>query len=316
MVVSPSILIQVTLKMLSRYRVVDPINPTLHERPESLNRVRVNIPTYVDFGRVVNPVMVEPRLPQRVVGTHFIGINGGSRKHPLSDVWHQGSPARVGNRHGHDLAFPLHHAEHSLLASRTAPTEAFPLGGVHVDGFPAEVGLIKLYRAVQWFVRLFHQLVPNFLGDSPRRLVSHPKLSLKLLSGYPASSASHQVHGVQPQVQGRGRLVEDGSSGGMQVVTADGASPRLALLLRLVPFEGAYRLALRAIGVLAVRGVPTPPQRLQASLIIGVLLHEFHEGILRLRRMGSFRVFPIGWRHDLISLTEPSLAEKCYTVKG
>ena len=93
----------------------------------------------------------------------------------------------------------------------------------------------------------------------------------------------------------------------VKVVTADGTGPRLPLLFRLVPLEGPFHLALRAIGMFTVRGITPPPEGFQACGVIGVLLHEFHEGILRLRRCGSFWVVPVGWRHNNYSLTVPSL---------
>ena len=63
--------------MLSGYRVVDATDATLYQRPEALNRVRVNVPAYVDLLRVANARVAIALLPKRVVDLVFVGVNRG-----------------------------------------------------------------------------------------------------------------------------------------------------------------------------------------------------------------------------------------------
>src|SRR4051812_4336749 len=105
-----------------------------------------------------------------------------------------------------------------------------------------------------------------------------------------ASRASDQVRGVEPQMQRRGRPVEEGPRGWVDVVPTAGAGPRLATLLRRVLLERhAFALALRAVGMLAVRRVARAPKVLKAGCIVGELPHELHERVVRVRALGALR---------------------------
>src|SRR5205085_2898166 len=118
-------------------------------------------------------------------------------------------------------------------------------------GLPADPRLVRLDRSgeLEGFV-LRHELVADQVAHPPRRLVGDADLALNVLRGDSASSASHQVHDVEPQVQRRARAVENRPRRGMQVMAAGDARPRLPLLRRFVPLELALLVALRAMRVL------------------------------------------------------------------
>ena len=137
-------------------------------------------------------------------------------------------------------------------------------------------------------------------GNYPRGLVVDSKLALQMLSGDPASSASDEVHGVEPQVQRRRRLVKDRPRCRVNVVAASGASPRLSPLGRLVPLEGPVGFALRAERRLPVRGIARSPEVVEAGCVVRESLHELHERILRFRGLGSCRILAINRRHVAI----------------
>ena len=71
--------------------------------------------------------------------------------------------------------------------------------------------------------------------------------------------------------------MEDRPGGGVDVVAAAGAGPRLPPLGCLVPLERPFLLALRAVGVLAILGSSAYATGVQAGGIVGELLHELHE---------------------------------------
>src|SRR6266568_4255902 len=100
-------------------------------------------------------------------------------------------------------------------------------------------------------------------------------------------------------MQRRGRLLEDRASGGVQMVAATGAGPGLALLLRRVALEHSLRLALGAVGVLTIGGVPLAPEVLQASLVIRELVAELLDGVERLRGGDALRDLAVRGRHLL-----------------
>ena len=149
---------------------------------------------------------------------------------------------------------------------------------------------------------LLHELVTNQMRHAPRRLVGDAKLAFQLLRGDTASGAGHQVHAVEPEVKrGRG-LVEDRPGGRVEVEAASDAIPSLTAGVEGVALERALNLALRAVGVLAIRRVALAPKRLKASRIVRKVAVELHEREARLRRIaadgivsvyrGHFRVPP------------------------
>src|SRR5207244_4337503 len=106
---------------------------------------------------------------------------------------------------------------------------------------------------------LLHQFRTDQVKHAPSGFVGHAKLTLQLFRGNPATSACDEVYRVEPQMQGRGRFVEDRSSRRMQVIAASGARPRLAGLFCFVPFEHAFLIALWTLGGLSVRRVTIAP---------------------------------------------------------
>lgn len=145
---------------------------------------------------------------------------------------------------------------------------------------------------------LRHQLVSNQVGHAPRRLVGDAKLPLKLLRGDAAARAGHQVHRVEPQVQGRGRLVEDRPGCGVEMVSAALTGPRLALLRGGIPAEFTGLLALRAFGVSPVLGIAIAPQPIKAGVVVGKLALEVHQCVIGFGRSGSDGVLAINVRHN------------------
>ena len=74
MVIPPSVLIQVGLKMFSGNRVVNSVYPTLYERPEALYCVCVDIPTHINLFHMVNLLMLESTLVKVLVSSHFVSV--------------------------------------------------------------------------------------------------------------------------------------------------------------------------------------------------------------------------------------------------
>jgi len=98
-------------------------------------------------------------------------------------------------------------------------------------------------------------------------------------------------------MQGCRGLVEDSASGRRNVLSASLTRPSLTLLRVLITLKFALRFALRALRMDAVWRVPLTPKKLKASVVIGKLFHEFHKGILGIRRLGPFGLFSVYWWH-------------------
>lgn len=144
---------------------------------------------------------------------------------------------------------------------------------------------------------LRHQFVTDQEGHAPRCFVGHAKFPLQLLRRDAAASARHQVHRIEPEVQrGRG-LVEDRPRSGMEMMPTGGTGPRLPLLRRFIAFKDRLVIALRAMRMLPILGVPITPEPFQAGGVIRKLAHELHEGVLRIGRFGSLWVVSIDRWH-------------------
>lgn len=124
-----------------------------------------------------------------------------------------------------------------------------------------------------------------------------PSSRSQVLGGDPASSAGDEVHGVEPQEQGRGGLLEDRSLQRMGAMPARLAVPGRALVLRRVTLEGALRLAAWAKGVVAVRGEALAPDVLEASFVVGELAHELQQVARRFRGRGASRIEAVNRGH-------------------
>ncbi len=205
------------------------------------------------------------------------------------------------------LVVALHHAEDGgFLVSGPLdglgllrPAWLVPLGPVGGTRLPTHVGLVHLHSLDQLLVGvLLHELVADQVEHPPRRLVGHAQFSLKLLGRNATPSARHEVHGVEPQRQRRGRLVEDRPRCRVHVKTTGRAGPVLPLLLRHVPLKRPLSLATGAEGVFAVRGVAGPPQPVQAGLIVRKVRHELHQRVRRIRRECSLGGFAVTGCHS------------------
>ena len=113
--------------MLSRYDVVNAVNPSLYERPEAFDGVRVDIPTYVDLRRVVNPLVEVTHAPDSLIGLPFVSVDHGAGQYALSDNGQKGSPGRVRN-------FPSDHSALPLNDLTTWKREMVELSGVRFGG--------------------------------------------------------------------------------------------------------------------------------------------------------------------------------------
>ena len=185
-----------------------------------------------------------------------------------------------------DSPTTLHSTEDhgSLLGCRPALLQPKAAAAVRLacSHPPAEERLVGFYFARQRCVVVVHELVPNLVEHPPCGLVRHPKLTFQVLGGDPASSASDQVHGVEPKLKGRGRTLEDRPLQRVDAEAAGGAEPRWPLLRRVVTLEDPLGVAALAKRMLAIGRVALLPYVAQARLIVGELAHELHQRVFRL----------------------------------
>jgi|SRR5258707_2386083 len=286
-------------------------NTALNERPESFNRVGVNIAAHVDPLRVTNARVLIARWPEHVINGQFVSLDRGRWQHALDNVRHDVSAGSVFNRDGHDFPAALNHSENRNIVRVGAGSACN--ASLASATFPADVRFVHFDGRVTFkgFNILGHEFVTDFLRDAVRGLVGNAKLPLKLLRRDSATSARHEIHRIEPQMERRGRLMEDGSGSRGQMLSASLTRPSLTLLRVLVALKLALRFALRTGRVDTIVRVAIAPQELKASIIVRELFHKLHERILGVRRFGPFGLFSVYWWHS-----ETMLAQIAYSVKG
>ena len=130
-----------------------------------------------------------------------------------------------------------------------------------------------------------HQLT-DLCEHSPSRLVSDAGFPLQLLGGYASAGRSHKERRVEPSLERRPRLVEDGVRRGGDVGAAEFARVDLATFNAVMVGHAVTLSAMNAVGPTGLL------DELKARIFVGELLLEvlnrvlFHASILH----GSIRV--------------------------
>lgn len=269
-VVPPCKFVHVLLQMFLANRNVRRTDAALEMRPETFERVGMNIIAH-KFVQLVRDerMLVSERAQVPLVDVPLVGVNLRPRSNVLHDRRNQ--VHRAGRRD--DLAdqrtASLHDAENNGLARLIAMT-----AHLRARLATAYVSLVNLYRAGHR--RVVRALVAahefaKLLPDAIRALVGHAKLALKFFAGYAVARSGHEIHGVEPQAQGSAGMLEDRPGAGVGMATlfagVGAASGDLGQL--------ADHPALRA----NVGAVPLEVDRPKASLIVRILGFELSEGV-------------------------------------
>lgn len=276
--------------------MVDAAYPSLQQRPEPFNRVRVHIPAHVDVRRVLHGGMLIAHLAERVIRLPLVCVHRRRGMYARRDLRQQRLCRGIGDYAGDDFAvlrllrgLALRHAEHRRLIHRAASlAKRLPL--VLPLGLAADINLIHLYRAIQRLVIRREQRTDLF--EHPvGRLVSNAQFPLKLLGRNAAPSASHEVHSIEPETERGGRILEDRPDHRMLMVAAElahiGRSPRFAVML-------SYPLAGGAVNPIRVQRVH---KVVKARRIVGEFPVEFKERVTGFRSSRALRIVPVDLRH-------------------
>lgn len=187
--VTPDVLVDVALEPLLRYMTVRADDPVLHDGPEALDRVLVNVSDDVLARRVVDLPMVEHLVLHCPLGREGVRVHDRTLCDDLTGASDKLRGRHVENRVRDHASTALNDAGHRLLlVSRS--TTATAVRRVHRCGvvvrnrpmaLATDVGLVNLSGAVQDRVAIGHQLIANPSEHAPRGLVGHAQLALKLL---------------------------------------------------------------------------------------------------------------------------------------
>jgi len=186
--------------MFSGHRVIYAPDPALNQRPEALNRVRVDVHAHVNLLGMVNPGMFHSsasRIGQVVVARVFVRVNSGCGQDALSDESSQRLGLYAFNFARKDTSAALDSAhDRSFLARNLSSCSTDSAG--HVARPSAVIHLIDFYRSIVTklrFVVLRHQFRADQVEHAPRGFVGHTKFALQLLRGDPATHQSKNSDG-------------------------------------------------------------------------------------------------------------------------
>src|ERR1017187_3630742 len=94
-------------------RMIDTTNPALHQRPEAVDGLCVDISAHVHLLCVANAAMVISALLERVINRVFVCEDSGLWQHILFDVGHHRGALNVRRGHSHNTALALDYPKHS-----------------------------------------------------------------------------------------------------------------------------------------------------------------------------------------------------------
>ena len=104
--------------------MIDTRDTTLNQRPKAFNAIGVDIPTHIDFGMVVNPLMLVANSSQSIIGGELISKEGGITRHFLVDEGNDGMPLNVRGNLSHDFTTSLDSTDNLRLTFCPTPTLA------------------------------------------------------------------------------------------------------------------------------------------------------------------------------------------------
>jgi hypothetical protein len=256
-IIPERILVDVGLQVLGTDRMIDAGYATLHQRPETLNAVRVDAPTSILPVVVADSKVGETEPRHGIVAGELVGVEDCTPVNLPENVGDNGVPFYIGDNACHHLPVSLGDADDLALALSATPTLALPLS--------ADVGFVSLYLANESGEVLLKEH-PDLPEHSPGRLVGDTRFPLDLLGGYSTSGGSHLVDCLKPNPERGSGLVEDSAGGGVNLVSAVVA---LVAGTALNPVVLCHPLAYRAVDAVRVAVALNP---LKAGIVVGELL--------------------------------------------
>ena len=189
--------------------VISANDAALQDRPEALNRVRVDRADNVFASAMPNDAMREFAMQMPVAAMLVGGDQADLGRDSLADEAVQGVRIGASDDASHDIALALHGTDHGSLALRairagraTSPTGAAALVLVPVAVLAADVGLIDFHKT--------HQLCEFFVNEGRANLVAHVQsglvgteahVTLYLQGADALLAGEHQMDDAKPLAQ-------------------------------------------------------------------------------------------------------------------
>src|SRR5438270_693829 len=205
-VIPERIFIQIGLQIFLGNLMINATNSAFNQGPQTVNRLRMNIASDVNFLTVINSLMRVSSLRKIVVSDPIICEHRGLRQDALFRNSQKVLLCRILRSESDCASLPFHDADNALLwrISRGTPTLPAALA------LRAKIAFVHLH-AISLQLHIFSEKRPNLPEHTPCSLVSDAGFPLNLLCGNSAASGTHEVHRLKPDAQRRGAFLEDGS---------------------------------------------------------------------------------------------------------
>ena len=216
-------LMKVATQVLCRALVPHPHQAAAEQRPHGFSSIHVDVVgAHILASTVVHTAVVEALGFDALIAGVLIATDCCTLLHVLADRGLQQLFAGGRDRHGHGMAAPLSHAQHRLLAGCSTATTA-PLVVMLVALLAAHVELIDFHHALQHGQVLATGL-PDPLQQEPGGPLHYPDLLGQLHRGNSLTGSDHQVHGIEPLVQGHMGALKDGLGAYRELLTTRAAA--------------------------------------------------------------------------------------------
>src|SRR5579872_803987 len=228
--------------------MVDATYSALHERPKTLNRVGVNVPHHPHLGTMADPLVLLHADSDTIIDDILIRKDRTLGKDVLAHQSENALRRDIGSGHGFDspntfLRRPLDDSNHrSLLLVAAHGSSSVPLAGSTV------VHLIHFDRSAQRCAVILEKGA-NLVEHAPRGFVGDASFAFDLFCRDSATCGGHQVDRMEPRLKRSRGLVEDRSSGRVNVMAAMIARIRGAARYAMVLRDILAELAVDAIRV-------------------------------------------------------------------
>jgi len=282
------IFIQVHLQILRGDAVIDAANAVLCGTPEAFNRVRVCIARDIDTLTVMDTLVLIAAPFERVVGDIFVREDDALGQYSLLDMRNERCSLGVRNNFSYNFAAAFNQTEYGRFASAASP-RVLPFIPMLVFLQSAIETFVRFNLAGQWPIFIEHRA--DLVKDTPCAFVRNAKLPLQLFGADSASRRSHQVHGIKPEFQRRGRILKDCADHRMLMTSTELAAIGRASLGAMML---GYLLAFRAENSV---GVEPFNQLLKASCVVWILALELHQRIGGIRSARTERIVAIDLAH-------------------
>ena len=250
--------------MLWRNCVVSPVNGAFKLRPETFNRIGVNVTTPKLSSTMLNCLVNMTECLNFVVAIRFISGDYSVRRNHFNEQWNKCGLLNIWDRNGFNLTLALNSTEYSGFASGTPTTLTLPN--------TANIGLISFndFIPIKRIIVLLHKKA-NLFCNSPCAFIGYSKLTFKFLSGYSIFTLANQIDCMKPQHK-RGRTFMKNSSFSRINLKTARASIRSAVTYWGKAGLSTF-LATKTIGKAVFKNV------CQTSLVVGEVSFKVFNGV-------------------------------------